>query len=245
MAKVAVIIPAAGSGKRFGGKENKIFAKINDSPVFVKTAELFVNRDDVCQTIMAINPADRDLVKSKYAAHLGLMGVKVIDGGAERYETVGKALEAVDDEAEFIAVHDAVRPCVSQLWINAVFEKAFETGAAILACPLSGTLKRVDQSGHICETVSRIDFWEAQTPQVFARNILVEAYANIDQVPKPVTDDAQVVEAAGQAVSVVQGDPRNIKITTKGDLALASALIKSLPKPKPQGLKSPFEEAQW
>ncbi len=245
MAKVAVIIPAAGSGKRFGGNENKIFAKINDSPVFVKTAELFVNRDEVCQVIMAVNPADREQLKGKYGAHLGLLGVKVVDGGGERFETVGKALEAVDDEADYIAVHDAVRPCVSQLWIDAVFDKAFETGAAIPALPLTGTLKRVDEAGQIVETVSRVDYWEAQTPQVFARTILTDAYANIDQVPKPITDDAQVVEAAGQPVTVVQGDPRNIKITTKGDLALAKALIKSLPKPKPQGLKGPFEEAQW
>ncbi len=245
MAKVSVIIPAAGSGKRFGGKQSKIFAKINDSPLFIKSIELFVNREDVCQVVLAVGSADMEQLKGKYGAHLGLMGVKVVEGGAERFETVGKALEAVDDEADLIAVHDAVRPCVSQLWIDKVFAKAEETGAAILACPLRGTLKRADEAGQITETVSRSDLWEAQTPQVFARKLLIDAYAVIDQVPEPITDDAQVVEAAGQPVTIVEGDPRNIKITTSGDMALAAVLIKSLPKPKLARPRGPFEEAQW
>lgn len=245
MAKVSVIIPAAGKGERFGGKENKIFAKLNDSPLFIKSVELFVNRDDVCQTILAVSPADTEQFKGKFGAHIGLMGVKLVEGGKQRYETVAKALKAVDDEADMIAVHDAVRPCVSQLWIDAVFAKAEETGAAILAYPLRGTLKRADKDKKIIETVSRSDLWEAQTPQVFARQVLLDAYAAIDRVPKPITDDAQVVEAAGHAVSVVEGDPRNIKITTGGDMALAQALIRSLPKPKVKGPRGPFEEAQW
>jgi 2-C-methyl-D-erythritol 4-phosphate cytidylyltransferase len=245
MAKVSVIIPAAGAGKRFGGKENKVFAKINDSPLFIKSIEAFVNREDVCQVILVISPNDMGKVKDKYAAHLGLMGVKVVEGGAERFETVAKALEAVREDADLIAIHDAVRPCVAQAWLDNVFAKAAETGAAILANPLRGTLKRADASGKITETVSRSDLWEAQTPQVFARQLLIDAYANIDQVPKPITDDAQVVEASGHPVTIVQGDSRNIKITTPGDLALAASLIRTLPKPKVKGLRSPFEEAQW
>lgn len=245
MAKVSVIVPAAGAGKRFSGKENKIFAKLNDSPLLIKTLELFVNREDVCQVILAAAASDMEWLKTKYGAHIGLMGVKVVEGGAERHDTVARALEAADDEADLIAVHDAVRPCVSQLWIDAVFAKAEETGAAILACPLRGTLKRADKAGQITETVSRTDLWEAQTPQVFARQLLVDAYAAIEQVPKPITDDAQVVEATGQAVTVVEGDPRNLKITTRGDLALAAGLIRSLPKPKVASPRGPFEEAQW
>jgi len=245
MAKVAVIVPAAGAGKRFGGNESKVFAKLNESPLFIKTLELFVNRPDVCQTILAIAPDDMEQLKGKYAAHIGLMGIRVVEGGAERYETVQKALAVVSDQADLVAVHDAVRPCVAQEWIDRVFAKAEQTGAAILACPLHGTLKRADKSGRVTETVDRQGLWEAQTPQVFRRQLLIDAYAAIDQVPKPITDDAQVVEASGQPVWVVEGDPRNIKITTRGDLALAAALIKSLPKPKVTGPRGPFEEAKW
>jgi 2-C-methyl-D-erythritol 4-phosphate cytidylyltransferase len=245
MPKVAVIIPAAGAGKRFGGNENKVFAKLNDSPLFIKTLELFVNRSDVCQTILAIAPGDMETLKIKYAAHIGLMGIKVVEGGAERFETVQKALAVVKEEADLVAIHDAVRPCVAQEWLDRVFAKAEQTGAAILACPLRGTLKRTDKAGQIAGTVDRHGVWEAQTPQVFRRQTLIDAYAAIDKVPKPITDDAQVVEAAGQPVFVVEGDPRNIKITTRGDLALAAALIKSLPKPKVAGPRGPFEEAKW
>jgi 2-C-methyl-D-erythritol 4-phosphate cytidylyltransferase len=245
MAKVAVILPAAGTGKRFGGNENKIFAKINDSPLFIKTLEPFVNRSDVCQTILVIAPADMETLRSKYGAHIGLMGIKVVEGGAERWETVQKALAAVTEEADLVAIHDAARPCVAQEWIDRVFAKAAQTGAAILACPLHGTLKRTDKAGQITGTVDRQGIWEAQTPQVFKRQILMDAYSVVDRLPRPITDDAQVVEASGQPVWIVEGDPRNIKITTRGDLVLASSLIKSLPRPKPTGPRGPFEEAKW
>ncbi len=245
MAKVAVIFPAAGAGKRFGGNENKVFAKINDSPLFVKTLEAFVKRPDVCQTILAVSAQDMDMVKTKYGAHIMLMGVKVVEGGAERHETVKRALDVVVEEADLVAIHDAVRPCIAQDWIDKVFAKAEKTGAAILAIALHGTLKRVGKDGTIAETVSRHGLWEAQTPQVFRRQLLIDAYANIANVPTPVTDDAQVVEAAGHPVTIVEGDARNLKITTRGDLALAASLIKTLPKPKVASPRGPFEEAQW
>jgi len=138
-------------------------------------------------------------------------------------------------------VHDAVRPCVAQPWIDDVFAEAAKTGAAILAYPVHGTLKKVSAAGVIDETVSRDDLWEAQTPQVFRRDVLLAAY----EAGKPATDDAGLVEANGHPVSVVMGDPRNIKITTKADLDFAAAVIKTLPKPKDTGYHHPFDEPRW
>lgn len=242
MAKVSVIVPAAGAGKRFGAKRNKIFEKIKGQPVFVRALEVFTNRDDVCQVLLVVSPQDMEEIKSRYGAHLGFMGVTLVAGGPTRPESVRNALGEVADEAEFICVHDAVRPCVSQLWVDAVFAEVQKTGAAVLACPVRGTLKKVSAANVVDETVARSALWEAQTPQVFRKDILVKAYAGaIDQA----TDDAQLVEAAGHPVSVVMGDPRNIKITTKADLALAAAVIGTLPKPKPKGPEHPFAEAQW
>ncbi len=242
MAKVSVIVPAAGAGKRFGAKRNKIFEKIKGQPVFVRTLEVFANRDDVCQVLLVVSPQDMEEMKSRYGAHLGFMGVKLVAGGPTRPESVRNALGEVADEAEFICVHDAVRPCVSQLWVDAVFAEVQKTGAAVLACPVRGTLKKVSAANVVDETVARSALWEAQTPQVFRKDILIKAYAGaIDQA----TDDAQLVEAAGHPVSVVMGDPRNVKITTKADLALAAAVIGTLPKPKPKGPEHPFAEAQW
>jgi 2-C-methyl-D-erythritol 4-phosphate cytidylyltransferase len=240
--KVSVIVPAAGRGTRFGGRQNKIFERLDNRPVFIRTLELFVNREDVIQTILVVSEADREVLKERYAGNIGLMGVQLAAGGAERVDSVRNALAMVDPAADFVAVHDAVRPCVSSLWIDAVFAEAGKTGAAILAYPIHGTMKKVSEAMVIDETVPRTGLWQAQTPQVFRRDLLEKAYVN---PAAGATDDAMLVEALGHPVSVVLGDPRNIKVTTPGDLALATAVIGTLPKPKPKTSRGPFEEAQW
>jgi 2-C-methyl-D-erythritol 4-phosphate cytidylyltransferase len=242
MAKVSVIIPAAGSAKRFAGRRNKIFERIKDQPVFIRTIESFSGRDDVCQIQLVVSANDMGEAKERFGGHLGFMGVALVEGGATRDQSVRNALANVTAEADLVCVHDAVRPCICAQWVDAVFAKAAQTGAAILAYPVHGTLKRVGDGDVIGATASREDLWEAQTPQVFARELLIRAYANVKD---GVTDDSQLVEALGQAVSVVMGDPRNIKITTQADLALAAAVINTLPKPKPKGPAHPFAEGQW
>lgn len=244
MAKVSVIVPAAGAGKRFGGNVKKPFAQIDNRPIFIRSIELFINRADVCQTILTVAPEDYDVVKEKYAANLMFMGIKLVKGGAERFESVRLALEAVDEAADLICVHDAVRPCVLESWVDKVIEEAGKSGAAILAAPVSGTLKRVADSGVIDETVSREGLYEAQTPQVFKRDILLKAYADLPEDFQP-TDDAQLVERAGHPVTVVASDHRNIKITAPGDLALAGSILKGLSKKGKGGPLKAFEEAQW
>lgn len=241
MAKVSVIVPAAGAGKRFGAKHNKIFQRIKGQPVFIRTLEAFTSRDDVCQIQLVVSAEDMPEMKERFAGNLGFMGVTICPGGAQRSDSVRNALARLSPEAELVCVHDAVRPCVSQLWIDAVFKEASRSGAAILAYPVHGTLKKVSPGHAIQETVSRADLWEAQTPQVFRRDILIRAY----EQDCPATDDASLVEAMGLSVSVVQGDPRNIKITTQGDLSLAEAVIDSLPKPKLNKGGNPFDEARW
>ena len=244
MPKVAAIVAAAGRGERFGGKEKKTFAKLDGRAVFLRAVELFINRDDVCQTILVVSPDDVSEIKSRYAANLGLLGVKLVEGGRERLDSIAKALDAVGDEADLIAVHDAVRPCVSQAMIDAVFAEAAKTGAAILAVPLRGTIKRVSEAGVIDETVSREGLYEAQTPQVFRRDVLLDAYAKRDAVEGPITDDAQLVEHSGHPVQIVESDASNLKITAKTDMPLASAILESRPVVVKKPLR-PFEEAQW
>lgn len=242
MANIAVIVPAAGAGKRFGSKGNKIFQRIHDQPIFIRTLEAFTGRDDICQVQLVVSAEDMEAMRTRFGGHLGFMGVKVCPGGATRAESVKNALANVPAEAEYVCVHDAVRPCLSQLWVDAVFKEARKSGAAILAYPLHGTLKKVSGANVIEQTISRSDLWEAQTPQVFRKDLLVTAYAGD---LSGVTDDAQLVEKTGHPVAVVLGDPRNIKITTAGDLALAAAVIQTLPKPKPKGPDHPFAEASW
>ena len=227
MAKVSVILPGAGAGKRFGAAGSKIFQPLGGRPVFVRTLEVFVARPDVCQVLLVAAERDLDELQQRFGPLLGSLGVTVVAGGATRSQSVRNALARLSEEAELICVHDVVRPCVSPLWVDAVFAQAQQTGAAILAVPVPGTLKRVSPAGVVQETLPRTEVWEAQTPQVFRRELLLAAYAAGGEA----TDDAHLVEAMGQRVCVVPGDVRNIKITTAADLAAAAAMIDTLPRP--------------
>jgi 2-C-methyl-D-erythritol 4-phosphate cytidylyltransferase len=177
---------------------------------------------------------------------MAFMNVQIADGGAERFDSVANALKMLKPEAEFVAIHDAVRPCVTTAQIDAVFARASERGAALLAVPVSDTVKQVNAQHQVQATMPRQGLWLAQTPQVFRRDWLEAAYANRGKVGKEITDDAQLIEAAGHPVVVVESAGTNIKITTKADLILAEAILKAQPKPKPSGPIHPFaEEEMW
>lgn len=245
MAKFAVILAAAGKSSRFRDKNyKKVFAPLDNRAVWLHSAERFLNRDDVCQLILVIAPEDREYLNFKFAANISILGITVVEGGAERSDSIEAALGRVKTEATHICVHDAARPCLANEWIDKVFEAACKSGAAILAVPVTGTLKRVGPDRTIQETVSRADLWEAQTPQVFRRELLLEAYARRGGFQA--TDDAQLVERLGKPVSIVQGSPINIKITTQEDLRLAAQALKALPKPKFAGPAHPFaDDDMW
>jgi 2-C-methyl-D-erythritol 4-phosphate cytidylyltransferase len=246
MAKFAVILPAAGQSSRFRDKEKKPFALLDGRAVWLRSAELFITRSDVCQCIIVVAPNDQETFRRRYGANLAFMNVQIANGGAERFESVANALALLQAEAELVAIHDAVRPCLTEELIDAVFAKAEKTGAALLAAPVTDTIKRVDAQQQVQETVPRQSLWLAQTPQVFRRDWLSEAYAQRGKYSQEITDDAQLLEAAGRKVHVVEGSLTNVKITTKGDLHLAEAVIKSRPKPKPSGPIHPFaEEEMW
>ena len=209
--------------------------------MWLHSAERFLNRPEVKQLIVVIAEEDREEFSRKFGANLAIMGVEVCAGGAERADSIQNALAKVRDEVDFIAVHDAARPCVADKWIDQVFAAAEQTGAAILAMPVSSTFKRAkDGKGGkvIGETVDRGGLWEAQTPLVFRRDVLNKAYAA--RAGASATDDAQLVERLGLPVALVEGSPMNIKITTKDDLRLAEQILKVLPKAKPEGISHPF-----
>jgi 2-C-methyl-D-erythritol 4-phosphate cytidylyltransferase len=206
--------------------------------------EKFLARDDVKQMILVISPDDREYFNFKFASNAAILGVDVVEGGADRADSVERALARVKSDLTHVAVHDAVRPCLANDWISRVFDEAKKTGAAILALPVNATLKRVGANRQIDETVSRENLWEAQTPQVFERELLLEAYAKRGSFAA--TDEAQLVERLGKRVSVVHGSSINIKITTRDDLRLAEQALKALPKPKLPGFSHPFaDDEKW
>lgn len=245
MKKVAVIICAAGASARFGGSRKKPFIEVAGRAAFLRSIEFFADRDDVNRVILAISPDDDEIVKVKWGANLSFYSVKICHGGTERFETVQKALKLIPEDTDLIAVHDAVRCCLTNDWVDQVIKTAAQTGAAMLACPVVPTIKKV-KNNKIIETIDRTGLYEAQTPQIFDAQLLKQAYKNLDKMDKTkISDDSALVEALGKDVAIVETDNSNIKITRKIDVEIADAIIKARPKPKPQGPSGPFIEAQW
>ncbi|MEM1447167.1 MAG: 2-C-methyl-D-erythritol 4-phosphate cytidylyltransferase [Planctomycetota bacterium] len=250
---LCVILPAAGLGQRFaaGGSASasKIEFELDHKPVFLHAIEAFRAVGNVGQIILAVHPDRLDDFRFRWEDKLAFLQVDLVAGGRiERWETVKLALEAVRDGATHIAVHDAARPVVSPTMIERVFAAAERLPAVIPGLPVSSTLKRVgtaetdaaaadpldeilgDPASLTAEvrpvegTVSRDHLVAIQTPQVFEIELLRRAYAKADRVDG-ITDDAGLIEALGETVHVVEGDPGNIKITHPGDAELAAALI--------------------
>ncbi len=268
--KVAVIIPAAGMGKRFSGEEagsslglgtipaSKIEHNLAGRAVFLRAVELFVGRPEVDQIILAVHPQRVDDFNLRWGDKLSFHGVEVVAGGTvERWQTVAKAIAAVGPSCTHIAVHDAARPLTSSPLIDRVFEAGQHHDAVIPGLSVRSTLKRVVEeqarnpdnedpinailgsspqaaaaTKRVAETLDRRQLVEAQTPQLFERKLLEQAYASIDPGPRQddpslatITDDASLVERLGQAVYVVAGEPGNWKITDPQDMELAQVVL--------------------
>ncbi len=242
---VAAIICAAGDSSRFGGKRKKAFVDVAGRAVFLRSVELFADRNDVKQTLLGIAPEDEELVNVKWGPNLKFFDIEIFFGGHERFDTVSKGLELLKDNINLVAVHDACRCCTTARLVDKVIAAAAETGAAIPACPVSATLKQA-RDKTISRTVDRAGLYEAQTPQVFETSLLKKAYANLENLDKSkISDDSQLVETLGHKVSIVESDSSNIKITRQSDIAIAEAILKSRPKLQPKGPAGPYIEAQW
>jgi len=243
-ASIAVILPAAGRSTRFSGREKKPFVSLDGRPVWLRAAELFWSRDDVTKLYLVVAPEDREMFRTRFAHLIAFANAEVVEGGAERCDSVANALARIPEDVPFVAVHDAVRPLTPHLLIDTVFAAAQRHGAAIPALAVTDTLKQVDNQ-RITATVCRQGLFQAQTPQVFRRDWLVQAYSQRSQVSEIITDDAQLVEAVGHPVMIVPGSPLNFKITTPEDLELAEAVIKLRATRKSPSRLGFHDEAQW
>ncbi len=239
--KLAVIIPAAGKSSRFGDAYyKKPFIKLIDKAVWLHSAQLFHQRADVGQLILVISPEDRAHFEQFFSSNVAVMDLTVVEGGAERSDSVRNALEAVGAEFDHVAIHDAARPCLHKKWVDKVFAAGKETGAAILAHPIASTIKYSGNGKTVEKTVDRSGMFEAQTPQVFKRSLLEEAFAKFGN--EPFTDEAQLVERSGHPVQLVDCSAMNIKLTTKADMDLAKAIMKALPGAKDGGPKASLDD---
>ena len=222
---VAAILPAAGSGNRFGSECNKLFSLLSGKPLWSHAVARLMARPEVGRIVMPISETDRELFLGRDGALVAQYGVELVTGGAERTDSVQAALQFIstDQSIEWVAVHDAARPLVADRDLHAVFQAAAISGAAILATPVAGTLKRDLGHQRNCQTVDRRDLWIALTPQVFRVGLLNQAYHKHNG--RSATDDAQLIERLGQDVTLVRGSADNLKITFPEDLLVAEAIL--------------------
>lgn len=248
--RVGVVIPAAGRSTRFG-LGDKISQDVGGRPMLLRAVELFAKRDEVGAIVVAAPPDSLEEFRERWGTQLGFHGARIVAGGTvERWETVRNALAAVPEDCTHVAVHDAARPAASEELLARVFDAARVHDAVIPGDPVTSTLKRVSDEtvdaeqadavadsilGEISETtkikgrrvvgtVPRERLVAVQTPQVFRAELLRRAYAQADLAGA--TDDAMLVERLGAEVIVVDGDPRNVKVTTAADLALVRAILR-------------------
>ena len=254
--KIGVIIAAAGRSTRFGDGD-KLSQDLGGRPVLLRSVKAFVKREEVAAIVVAGPPDDMDTFRTRFGPALLFNGAKIVEGGrTERWETVRNALAALPDDLTNIAVHDGARPCIGHELLDRVFAAAEVAKAVVPGVAVRDTLKRVgdeavsaaaddaiadfilgdvgksSSSGRpVVETVSRENLVAVQTPQVFDAALLRAAYATAELAGT--TDDASVLERAGHQVLVVEGDPRNLKITSQDDLALARAILTVAPPAGP------------
>lgn len=228
MTRAALILPAAGSGSRFGGHIKKPYAELAGRPIFLRTFDRFADVDAIVCRILVVAPDDLDFVRCNFLHELRRLGVgHILPGGRRRYDSVRAGLDHVPDDCNLVAVHDAVRPLVPLKAVVEAMRAAERIGAACVGVPVHDTVKRADESHVVQETTSREHLWLVQTPQVFRTGLLKQAYAQLHTFPGTVTDDAQLVEALGHPVVMVEGARENLKITTSADLHLAEAWLRA------------------
>lgn len=220
---------AAGRGERFGGGVAKQYQLIGGVPMVLLALRPFTSHPDVAQVVLVLPPEDAANPPAFLPALPAFPVLTIAPGGDHRGDSVRSGLSGLRPECTVVLVHDAARPFVDRGVIDAVIALARGGEGAVPAVPLSDTLKEasVADSTLVRRTHPRARLWRAQTPQAFPRKVLEEAHARAASCGHRATDDAALVEAIGVPVRLVPDSTRNLKITTREDLALAELLVKS------------------
>jgi len=227
MDRLAVILPAAGSSTRFG--RNKLLELLEGQTVVARSAGVFLKRKDV--ELLVIPTADETVICDALGPLANDKRVRIVPGGSCRAESVKAALAHVPLDIEWIAVHDAARPLVSDELIDRVFAGAREHNAAAPAMPMVLTVKQAHGPlpASVNRTLPRSNLWTLQTPQIMRRSDLAAAYESCATNLAIVTDDLQLLEMANKRAWLVEGEERNLKITTLLDLTIAKSWLADKP----------------
>lgn len=225
--RVTAVIPAAGSGIRMGLEEAKQYLELGGKPLLARTLRTFQECHLVDSIILVVPEKDVDYCLQQIVQRYQLSKVyKVISGGERRQDSVRTGIEAVADNCRWVLVHDGVRPFLSIELIEKVIKAARRFRAVITGLPVTETIKQAGSKGNVLRTIERRDLWLMQTPQIFRREDIHLAHQEaLKRGWTEATDDAFLVEKIGISVKIIEGEERNIKITTPHDLQVARFLL--------------------
>ena len=226
--KFAAVLPAGGLGKRMGGNIPKQLMKLGNKPVYQYCLETFLKMDEIAEVVMAV-PADwkKHFEDELFGAGFAGKGkLKIVIGGAERWQSVQNGVNAHESRAEYVLVHDVARPFVSEEIIREVCETLVNKGSCLVAKPAIDTIK-IAADGKVESTIDRRKVWLAQTPQAARIDLLKSLYARIEAEPLDFTptDEASILEFFGESVYIVKGESRNDKLTTPEDFEIFASRI--------------------
>jgi len=215
--KVAVVIAAAGSGRRMGAGENKVLLPLDGKPMLQHSIECFAAMDEVSEIVVVTRSEDLEAVRSLAAGIAARRPVQVVTGGETRQESVFLGLKALPGDTDWVIIHDGARPFITAELVRRGLAAVRRHLAVGLAVPVKDTIKRV-REGRVVDTPPRAELWAVQTPQLFSYQLILRAHEQARQKGLRATDDCALVEALGEPVHIVPGEYANIKVTTPEDL---------------------------
>ena len=224
---VSAIIVAAGQSRRMGGDTSKQFILIDGVPVIVRTLKAFEIAERIREVVIAARQEDIPQMYALIQDYEITKVKQIITGGETRQESVFRAIAQVDENADFLAIHDGARPLIRPQEIDLAVSAAVEHGAAALGVPVKDTVKQVDADGKIVDTPERSTLWAVQTPQVFSRARYLRAAEQAGEAAAQLTDDCQLIERTGAPVYLVRGAYANLKITTPEDVFAAEGILRA------------------
>jgi len=225
----AAVIVAAGRGSRMGPDVDKLFLPVAGAPVVAHAWRRFEGCPDVDALVLVVRAGMEDAFADLAATHGFRKPFRLVAGGAERQDSVWNGVQALDPAVRWVAVQDGARPCTPPAVIERCLEAARRTGAAVAAQRVTDTLKESDGGHRIARHLDRSRLWAVQTPQCFARDVIVRALEATRQAGRQITDDTAACELIGQPVELVDCPEPNPKVTTPSDLPWIEWVLRALP----------------
>jgi 2-C-methyl-D-erythritol 4-phosphate cytidylyltransferase len=222
------IVLAAGEGRRISGNTSKVFLPLAGRPLLLRTLDRVFSARTIEKVVLVIAAIEAARCETMLRSDTALQGRPWLlqTGGATRQQSAKRGLEKIGSDTDIVMIHDGARPFASTNLIDRCVEIAADKGAVVVGLPARDTIKMVSRDRRIQSTPERSSLWEIQTPQVFKRELILEAHERAEQEGVEVTDDAMLVERLGKSVFVMEGERTNFKITVPEDVWLAETLIR-------------------